>query len=198
MLTDALDPSTAGVRHRLTRARASWAVPNGPDVAALMHDGAMGYTDFVNRLSATRAGGWLTRTTAAKVDPWIYRRSNGRFVMTGKPTIPQVILTTTGRKSDRQREVQLAALRDGDDFVVVASNFGQERHPGWMYNLEAEPRASVRSGGDDIEVNARSLSQEEKEQIWPRLHEIVPQFRTYLDRTDRDIRIFRLRPTRSA
>jgi deazaflavin-dependent oxidoreductase (nitroreductase family) len=117
--------------------------------------------------------------------------------MAGKPTIPQVILTTTGRKSGRQREVQLAALEDGDDFVVVASNFGQEHHPGWMYNLEAEPKAWVRSGGDDIEVNAQALSSLEKEQIWPRLHQIVPQFRTYLDRTDRDIRIFRLTPIRS-
>lgn len=160
----------------------------------LGHDGAMGYSHFVNRISATKAGGWLTRQTAARVDPWIYRRTNGRFVMAGRPTIPQIILSTTGRKSGQKRDVQLAALRDGDDFVVVASNFGQEHHPGWMYNLEAEPRASVRYEANDTPVLARSLSAQEKQEIWPRLHAIVPQFRTYLDRTDRDIRIFRLSP----
>jgi deazaflavin-dependent oxidoreductase (nitroreductase family) len=154
----------------------------------------MGYADFVNWLSATKVGGRLTRATAAKVDPWIYRRTNGRFVLAGRPTIPQITLTTTGRRSGHRREVQLAALADGDDFVVVASNFGQEHHPAWMYNLEADPRAWVRHGADELEVTARSLSAEEKEAVWPRLHAIVPQFRTYLDRTDRDIRIFRLSP----
>ncbi len=155
----------------------------------------MAYRDFVNWLSSTKVGGWLTRQTAARIDPWIYRKTNGRWVMAGRPTIPQVILTTTGRKSGQKRDVQLAALHDGDDFVVVASNFGQEHHPGWMYNLEADPKAWVNSDGVDFEVNAHSMSAEEKEEIWPRLHEIVPQFRTYLTRTDRDIRIFRLSPT---
>lgn len=155
----------------------------------------MGYPEFINRLSATRFGGWLTRQTAAKLDPWIYRRTNGRWVLAGRPTIPQLTLTTTGRKSGRRREVQLAALHEDDgSFVVVASNFGQEHHPAWMYNLEADPRAWVLSDGVETEVEATSLGAAEKEEIWPRLHEIVPQFRTYLDRTDRDIRIFRLTP----
>ena len=155
----------------------------------------MGYSDFVNRLSATKFGGALTRATAAKVDPWIYKRTKGRWVMAGRPTIPQLTLTTIGRKSGQRREVQLAALYEDDgSFVVVASNYGQEHHPGWMYNLEADPQAWVLADGNDYEVKAHSLSGEEKEKIWPRLHEIVPQFRTYLTRTDRDIRIFRLTP----
>ena len=92
-------------------------------------------------------------------------------------------------------DAQLAALYEDDgSFVVVASNFGQEHHPGWMYNLEADPQAWVLAAGNEYEVKAHSLSGEEREEIWPRLHEIVPQFRTYLTRTDRDIRIFRLTP----
>jgi deazaflavin-dependent oxidoreductase (nitroreductase family) len=156
----------------------------------------MGYSDWINKLSATRFGGWLTRATAAKLDPWIYRRTRGRFVLAGRPTIPQLALTTTGRRSGRRREVQLAALRvDGGSFVVVASNFGQEHHPGWMYNLRANPQAWVLVDGEEIEVTATELTAEQSEEVWPRLHEIVPQFRTYLARTDRDIRLFRLTPT---
>ena len=68
----------------------------------------MGYSDFVNRLSATKFGGALTRATAAKVDPWIYKRTKGRWVMAGRPTIPQLTLTTIGRRSGQRREVQLA------------------------------------------------------------------------------------------
>lgn len=154
----------------------------------------MGYADIVNRFSATRPGSWLARHTAARIDPWIYRRTGGRFTLTGPPTIPQVTLITTGRRTGRRREVQLAALEDGDDHIVVASNFGQEHHPAWMYNLQAEPRAQVRVGRELIDVTAEEASDEDKAQLWPRLHEIVPQFEVYLQRTDRDIRIFRLRP----
>lgn len=153
----------------------------------------MAYADLVNRLSATRFGGWLARRTAAHLDPWIYRRTGGRFTSTGRPTIPQITLTTTGRRSGQLRSVQLAALHDGDDLIVVASNFGQAHHPAWMHNLLAEPNASVRDGADVHDVVAEPLTAAEKEAIWPRLHAIVPQFSTYLERTDRDIQIFRLR-----
>ena len=47
------------------------------------------------------------------------------------------------------------------------------------------PLPSMANGADDIEVTAHSLSAQEKEEVWPRLHQIVPQFRTYLGRTDR-------------
>jgi deazaflavin-dependent oxidoreductase (nitroreductase family) len=156
----------------------------------------MAYADLVNRFSATRVGGWLARQTAARLDPWVYRRTGGRFTSTGPPTIPQITLITTGRKTGKRREVQLAALADGDDFVVVASNFGQEHHPAWMYNLQAEPRAQVRAGKDLLDVTAQVVTGPEKEELWPRLHEIVPQFDVYRDRTDRDIQIFRLRRDR--
>jgi deazaflavin-dependent oxidoreductase (nitroreductase family) len=155
----------------------------------------MAYADIVNRLSTTRFGSWLTRQTAARIDPWIYRKTGGRLTMAGKPTIPQVMLTTTGRKSGKRREVQLAALSDGDEYIVVASNFGQEHHPAWMYNLQADPHAEVLAGARVIPVTAEALSADEKDEIWPRLHAIVPQFDVYLTRTDRDIEIFRLRPS---
>ena len=153
----------------------------------------MGYRGIVNRFSTTRFGSWLARTLAARLDPWLYRVSKGRITSTGVPTIPQFVLTTTGRKSGQPRSVQLGYLADGDDFVVVASNFGQEHHPAWSYNLAADPAATVEVDGVRIEVRATELSHEEKDAIWPRLDEVVPQFRTYRSRTDRDIHIYRLR-----
>jgi len=153
----------------------------------------MGYRNVVNRFSTTRVGGWITRKTAAHVDPWIYRRTKGRMTFTGVPTIPQLVLTTTGRKSGKARSVQLGYLVDDGDFVVVASNFGQEHHPAWSYNLEADPAATVEVDGRRVDVTASAVGSEEKDRLWPRLDEVVPQFRVYRDRTDRDIRIFRLR-----
>lgn len=154
----------------------------------------MGYQDLVNRFSATRAGSWLARNTAARVDPWLFRVSRGRLTFTGVPTLPMLRLTTTGRRSEQPRSVQLAYLRDGDDYVVVASNFGQEHHPAWMHNLLANPSARVQVGAEELEVEAALVADDEKPTLWPRLDGVVPQLRTYRQRTDRDIRIFRLRP----
>ena len=154
----------------------------------------MAYADLVNRFSATAAGSWLARNTAARIDPLIYRATGGRFTMTGPPTVPQLTLTTMGRKSGQRRDVQLAYLADGDDYLVVASNFGQEHHPGWRYNLDADPRCVVRCGRVVTEARAEVLTDGEKAEVWPRLCEIVPQFETYVERTDRNIRVFRLVP----
>ena len=152
------------------------------------------YARLVNRFSTTPVGSWIARTLAARVDPWIYRATGGRFTSTGTLTIPQLVLTTVGRKSGERREVQLGYVADGADYLVVASNFGQAHHPAWSYNLAANPAASVYVGGRDIPVKAERLSDEEKERVWPRLVDVVPQFAVYVGRTDRNIRVFRLRP----
>jgi deazaflavin-dependent oxidoreductase (nitroreductase family) len=151
------------------------------------------YGDIVNRFSTTRVGAWIARQVAARVDPHVYRWSKGRFTSTGPPTIPQLILTTVGRKSGQPRSVQLGYLADAGDYVVVASNFGRGHHPAWSHNLLAEPQATVEVDGRTETVRAERLSDAEKAAIWPRLVAVVPQFDVYVTRTDRNIKVFRLR-----
>lgn len=158
----------------------------------------MGYKDSVNRFSTTRVGSWLARKTASRIDPWLYRATGGRVTATGVPTIPQLVLITTGRKSGKSRAAQVACLADGDDFIVVASNFGQTHHPAWALNLDAKPEAVVHSGDRRIEVRAEVVADDERAALWPRLDAIIPQFRVYRTRTDRDIRLYRLRPRGAA
>lgn len=160
-----------------------------------MHVGV--YKRFINWFSATKAGGAFVRATAAHVDPWIYRRTKGRFTLAGPLTVPQLVLTTTGAKSGQPRTIQLACLPDGDDtgprrWYVVASNFGQEHHPAWSYNLLANPEATVECDGQTTTVTATLVPDDQKDALWPRLEQVVPQFTTYRSRTDRDIRIFSL------
>lgn len=152
------------------------------------------YKRFVNWLSTTRAGSFVARH-AAPLDPWIYRKTGGRFTASGIPTIPQLVLTTTGRKSGRPRSATVACLDEGDSFVVVGSNFGQDHHPAWALNLLANPEAIVELGSERFMVKAERLTADEREAIWPHLDAIVPQFRVYRARTDRDINVFRLRRT---
>lgn len=155
------------------------------------------YARLVNRFSATRAGSWLVRNFAAKVDPVIFKATKGRFTSTGKPTLPMLALTTVGRRSGEPRTVQLAYEADGDSYLVVASAMGQERHPAWRYNLEAAGGGSILVRGATVDVVAHLLSDEEKAEVWPRVKATIPQMATYEQRTDRNIGVFRLTPTGS-
>lgn len=134
----------------------------------------------------------MVRHVAAKVDPRLFRVTGGRFTITGKPTLPMVALTTTGRRSGRPRTVQLAYHRDADDLLVVASAMGQEHHPAWRRNLEADPHAEVLLRGAAYPVTATLLDREEKARLWPAIKVTIPQMDTYEARTSRDIGVFRL------
>jgi deazaflavin-dependent oxidoreductase (nitroreductase family) len=52
---------------------------------------------------------------------------------------PVLLLTTSGRRSGEPRPVTLTYFEDGNRFVVVASNAGENRHPAWWLNLEEHP-----------------------------------------------------------
>jgi deazaflavin-dependent oxidoreductase (nitroreductase family) len=151
------------------------------------------YSRLVNAFSATRAGSWLVKHVASKLDPMLFEATNGRFTSTGVPTLPMLALTVTGRRTGEPRRVQLAYVEDGGDYLVVASAMGQERHPGWRYNLEANPNVHVQLRGEHFAAAATALGDEEKARVWPEIRHAIPQMNVYERRTNRNIRVFRLR-----
>jgi deazaflavin-dependent oxidoreductase (nitroreductase family) len=152
------------------------------------------YARTVNRFSATKVGSWMVKHVASPIDPLIFKATNGRFTITGTPTLPMLALTVVGRHSGQPRTVQLAYEADGDSYLVVASAMGQARHPAWRYNLEAAGGGTVRRRGRVEQVTATVLSDDEKAAVWPRIKATIPQMSTYEGRTDRNIRVFRLTP----
>lgn len=152
----------------------------------------MSYRDFINNLSVTPFGVWLIKTFAARVDPLIYKLTGGRYTSSGPLTIPQLTLTTIGRKSGKARTVQLGYAADGDDVLIVASNFGGENHPAWSHNLDANPSAKIRLGAADKNVIATRLTDSEKAILWPKIADTIPQMKTYVTKTDRNIKVYRL------
>lgn len=153
------------------------------------------YSRAVNAFSATRPGSWLVGHVAARVDPTLFRWSGGRVTVTGVPTLPMLVLTTTGRRSGLPRSVQLAHLAEpGGTWLVVASAMGQDRHPDWLLNLRADPRARVLLPGRELEVDAVELTAAERDRHWPDLVRTIPQMRTYVRRTTREIPVVRLAP----
>ena len=131
---------------------------------------------------------------ASALNVLIYRLSCGKWLGRFPSGAPVCLLTTKGRKSGRSRTVPLLYLSDGNDFIVVASQGGRPQHPGWYFNLEADPSGELMMGSRHLLVTAQPVSEEERAQLWPRMIAIYPPFRDYQRRTTRLIPVVRLSP----
>ena len=134
-------------------------------------------------------GKGMTGTHAA-----IYRASGGKLA--GRMfNSPVLLLSTTGRKTGRERTTPLLYLEDGENLVVVASVGGAPRHPDWYWNLKANPEARVQMQERTLRVRAQEAEGDEKHRLWRRVVEMYPPYEDYQRRTEREIPVFVLRPT---
>jgi len=154
----------------------------------------MGTTSPLRRLGRTR---WFARAGRAvsTLDRRLQKATNGRLSILGKPTLPHLILTTTGRTSGEPREALLLYAVDGEGWVVIGSNWGQGHHPAWSGNLLVEPRAAVTIGGVSTPVTASLATADERARLLPALLEVWPAYENYASRASgRELRVFRLAP----
>ena len=76
--------------------------------------------------AATRPLAWLYARIQQPLDTLVYRLSRRRTTLSSwMAGVQLVMLTTTGARSGRRRTVPVLAIRDGEAFVVIASNFGR-------------------------------------------------------------------------
>ena len=122
----------------------------------------------------------------------IYRISGG--LLGANVGAPVLLLTTLGRKSQRSRTTPLLYLNDGDHWIVVASNGGDDRHPAWWLNLKANPVAQVQIGGVVNQVRARKATEMERDRLWQLVVEMYSVYDDYQRRTSRKIPIVMLEP----
>lgn len=127
------------------------------------------------------------------LDRRVLRATNGKYTLFGPTSLPELLLTTTGRKSGQPRLSALSYLRDGDRLLVLGSNFGQQHHPAWSANLLAEPDAVVAINGVEVPVTATLLTGPERELGLQRFL-AYPMYQSYRTRTDRELRLFALTP----
>lgn len=154
---------------------------------------------WVNRLlraiGPTRPFAAVYRRFGPLVDPWLMRVSGGR-IATRIYGFPALLLVTTGARSGLPRTSPLLYTRDGDDFVIVGTNFGTEHHPAWTYNLLKQPRAEITVGSETLPVTAELVDDATYEQVWTRFSAMYGGYDAYRKRlTHRKPRLFRLRPS---
>ena len=142
----------------------------------------------VRRLFATRPVAWLSARTVHHIDAAVLRLSGGRAtasaILSGLPLLE---LTTTGAKSGRPRTVPLIGIPDGQRIILIASNWGQARHPAWYHNLKANPSVTVTIGGVAHSYTARELAGEERATAFARAASLYPGYSGYAKRTGREI-----------
>jgi F420H(2)-dependent quinone reductase len=107
---------------------------------------------------------------------------------------PSLLLDHVGAKSDTKRTTPLTYLRDGDDFVIVASKGGYPKNPGWFYNLRAHPDTTIQVGSRRRPVRARVATPEERTRLWPKVVDLYGGYAGYQERTGREIPLVILEP----
>jgi deazaflavin-dependent oxidoreductase (nitroreductase family) len=158
------------------------------------------YTRVLMALTRSEAAVPLVHNVVVPLDRRIFKATKGRMSLTHlgsslkRRAMQDLLLTTTGAKSGKQRSTPVLFLDRDGGFVIVGSRYGTETHPHWTANLLAKPEATVLVRGQELRVNARRLTEQEVEDLWPRLLEIYPNWADYRERTEREFRAFHLAP----
>jgi deazaflavin-dependent oxidoreductase (nitroreductase family) len=158
----------------------------------IFYDRANRAHKLVRRFAASGPGSWLFARIAHHLDRPIHRLTHGRHTMGSALTgLPVVMLTTTGAKSGRPRTVPILGIPFSGGVAVIASNFGQPRHPAWYYNLRAHPDAQVVIDGVSRPVRAVEAEGDRRAEIWREGLRVYPGFSQYERRAShRQISVF--------
>ena len=121
----------------------------------------------------------------------LYRLLKGSGPL-GKNTI---LVTTIGRKSGQPRTKPLATGKDGNNFVIIASYGGAEKHPDWYVNLKNNPLVRVEDHVRVVSTIASTVTDEaEYKRLWSLMTSIYPNYNDYQRKTQRTIPVVVLTP----
>jgi F420H(2)-dependent quinone reductase len=116
--------------------------------------------------------------------PMLSRTPMGRFL----------VLHTTGRKSGEPRQTPLSYTKDGEAYVVIASDGGSPHHPDWYANLVEHPDTEIEVRGRRRQVRAETVTGSDRDRLWRQAVGTFGGYAGYQARTDREIPVVRLVP----
>jgi deazaflavin-dependent oxidoreductase (nitroreductase family) len=114
----------------------------------------------------------------------------------GKQSV--LLLHTVGRSSGKPYVTPLAYYRDGANYLVVASNWGQKEQPDWFRNLMQRPQTNIQIKNETIAVNARQMAGKEYDRLWKLVTRQNAQYLDYQRKVQRRIPIIVLAPSAPA
>ena len=133
---------------------------------------------------------------ALRVHQFVYVNTGGRIGHRLAGT-RALILRTVGAKTGEPRTNALTYAKAGDSYLVVASNGGARRSPGWYHNLRKNPDVEIQVGTRRIPVHARAVlpGDDDRERFWKIVNDHNRnRYRGYQKATRRPIPIVALTP----
>jgi len=122
----------------------------------------------------------IVRWTGFSLVTWQYAKAHRA------PYSPVVMLTTIGGKTGELRTQVLPYTAWRGSYVVVGSNGGGPKDPGWVINIRADRNSWVRVKGRRIPCLARIAEGEERRQVIDHVAEVKPFVRNYDAETARN------------
>lgn len=124
----------------------------------------------------------------SRVHRILYVLSNGRF-LSRRANASFLLLTTKGRRSNRNRTVPLLYVFHHGNPTVIASFGGNPRAPAWLLNIRHDPNVEVQIGGLRREGIARIATELERTELWPRFVKCFSGYERYQARAIRQFPI---------
>jgi deazaflavin-dependent oxidoreductase (nitroreductase family) len=141
---------------------------------------------------------WLVlggRPIAEGAEALLRFASKGRLGVLDLTGLPNVQVTTAGRKTGLARTATVQCVPAAAGLIVVGSNWGRPRHPSWSANLKATERVTVRRRGRRFVAKVRLLTGEERDQAWATVVAHWPNYQIAQERAGgRRFRLFLLTP----
>ena len=109
--------------------------------------------------------------------------------------LPCIIVTHTGNRTGAVRKTPLMRVKDGDSYVLVASQGGAPKNPVWVYNLRADASVEIRDKTDVFKMRVREVDDAaERERVWALCVAAFPPYEEYKNKTSRTIPVFIAEP----
>ncbi len=158
---------------------------------------ANGAQKLTQKFGASGPGAWLFQKILYPIDKALYKATDGRTPHPACwPVSPSSCSPRPARRAGLARTMPLVGIPLGGDLAVIGSNYGQKPTPGWVYNLEADPKAAVTYRDRSVDVTARPATDAEADEAFAIGATFYPGYGKYRERAShRTIRVFVLVPS---
>jgi F420H(2)-dependent quinone reductase len=113
-----------------------------------------------------------------RANAFFYKLTNGALgSRMGKQSV--LLLHTVGRKSGKPFVTPLSFYPDGENYLIVASNWGKDKPPDWFRNLMAHPVTTIQIKNKTFKVAVRQAEGEEYQRLWDLVTHLNSQYLEY-------------------
>ena len=125
-----------------------------------------------------------------------YEASGGTEATTLRDTgLPVIVVTNRGNRTGAVRKTPLMRVKDGDNYLLVASVGGSPKNPVWVYNLRADADVQIRDEADVYRMRVREVEDgDERVRLWKLAEAAYPPYDTMQQQSSRKFPVFLAEP----